>query len=87
MTEIKKSNGIWIGNMEQPDLSRLANRRMKKAISKKKGILGGRFLSKIKGRGMEFDESRPYQPGDEVRHIFAESVRNIGTKNFFNIII
>ena len=24
--------------------------------------------------------------GDEFRHIFAESVRNIGTKNFFNII-
>ena len=69
MTEIKKSSGIWIDKMELLDLARLANRKMKKAISKKKEILGGRFLSKIKGRGMEFDESRPYHPGDEVRHI------------------
>jgi len=69
MTEVKKNSGIWIGKMELLDLARLANRKMKKAISKKKEILGGRFLSKIKGRGMEFDESRPYQPGDEVRHI------------------
>ena len=29
----------------------------------------GQYLSQIKGRGMEFDESRPYQPGDDVRNI------------------
>ena len=27
----------------------------------------GMYLSAFKGRGMEFDESRPYQPGDDVR--------------------
>jgi uncharacterized protein (DUF58 family) len=27
----------------------------------------GLYLSAFKGRGMEFDESRPYQPGDDVR--------------------
>ena len=26
--------------------------------------LSGNHLSPFKGRGMEFDESRPYQPGD-----------------------
>lgn len=30
---------------------------------------GGQYLTQIKGRGMEFDESRPYQPGDDVRNI------------------
>lgn len=30
---------------------------------------GGQYLSRIKGRGMEFDESRPYQAGDDVRNI------------------
>ena len=25
--------------------------------------------SRFKGRGMEYDESRPYQPGDDVRHL------------------
>lgn len=27
----------------------------------------GQYLSAFKGRGMEFDESRPYQPGDDIR--------------------
>ncbi|MCH9697258.1 MAG: DUF58 domain-containing protein [Gammaproteobacteria bacterium] len=29
----------------------------------------GQRLSKLKGRGMEFDEVRPYTPGDDVRHL------------------
>lgn len=31
--------------------------------------LGGQYLSAFKGRGMEFDEVRPYLPGDDVRSI------------------
>lgn len=30
---------------------------------------GGDRLSPLRGRGMEFDESRPYQPGDDPRNI------------------
>ena len=29
----------------------------------------GRYLSTLRGRGMEYDESRPYQPGDDIRHL------------------
>lgn len=29
----------------------------------------GHYFSAFKGRGMEFDEVRPYQPGDDVRHL------------------
>lgn len=29
----------------------------------------GNYLSRIKGRGMEFDEARLYQPGDDIRTI------------------
>jgi len=29
----------------------------------------GAYLSRLRGRGMEFDEARPYQPGDEIRNI------------------
>lgn len=29
----------------------------------------GGHLSRLRGRGMEFDESRPYQPGDDPRHM------------------
>ncbi len=31
--------------------------------------LNGNFISPFKGRGMEFDEARPYQPGDDIRSI------------------
>lgn len=30
---------------------------------------GGDYLSSFKGRGMEFDETRPYTPGDDVRNL------------------
>ena len=32
-------------------------------------VMAGAYLSVFKGRGMEFDEVRPYQPGDEIRTI------------------
>jgi uncharacterized protein (DUF58 family) len=32
-------------------------------------VLAGQYLSVFKGRGMEFDEVRPYVPGDDVRTI------------------
>ena len=31
--------------------------------------LAGQYHSVFKGRGMSFDEVRPYQPGDEIRHM------------------
>ena len=34
-----------------------------------KAELGGGHLSAFRGRGMEFHESRPYQPGDDIRAI------------------
>ncbi len=30
---------------------------------------GGQYVSRLRGRGMEFEESRPYQPGDDVRNM------------------
>ncbi len=30
---------------------------------------GGNYLSRFRGRGMEFDETRLYTPGDDTRHI------------------
>ena len=32
-------------------------------------VMGGAYLSVFRGRGMEFDEVRPYVPGDDVRSI------------------
>lgn len=34
-----------------------------------KSLQSGAYVSHFRGRGMEFDESRPYQPGDDPRSI------------------
>lgn len=31
--------------------------------------MSGNYLTTFKGRGMEFDEARPYQPGDDIRNM------------------
>ena len=40
-----------------------------KKKAKVRSHFNGGFLSAFKGRGMEYDESRPYQPGDDVRNM------------------
>lgn len=43
------------------------NIKLKKSTIK--STQSGGYLSASKGRGMEFDETRPYQPGDDIRSI------------------
>ena len=62
-------NGIWLGKMELPELVKFANKKGLAVKKQNSATLGGSYLSKLKGRGMEFAEARPYQPGDDVRHI------------------
>ena len=69
MTNLKKNNGIWLDKMELPELFRVAKSKESLKNSKISGTIGGPYLTKLKGRGMEFAEARPYQPGDDVRHI------------------
>ena len=41
-------------------------------ISSKKNVSSfssGDYFSRLRGRGMEFDEVRAYQPGDDIRHM------------------
>jgi len=49
-------------------LHRQAESLSLKAV-KIRSVQGGHYLSPFKGRGMAFDEVRPYQPGDDVRTI------------------
>ncbi len=42
---------------------------LRKRPQSPKAVQSGGYTSVLKGRGMEFDESRIYQPGDEIRNM------------------
>ena len=42
-------------------------------------VLAGQYVSVFKGRGIEFDEVRPYVPGDEIRTIDWKVTAQTGT--------
>ena len=65
----KKTDGItWISQQSLIQLRHDAG-KLPLQNSKIHARQGGAYMSSFKGRGMEFDESRPYQPGDDVRNI------------------
>jgi len=58
-------------SISQAGLIRLAGpaRAIALDVLRVKSLQTGAYVSHFKGRGMEFDESRPYQPGDDPRNI------------------
>lgn len=63
------SNGVQLGIKEllhYQSQSRLIDLNPRRAVQAK---LAGTYLAKTKGRGMEFDEARHYQAGDDIRAI------------------
>ncbi len=74
-----KNNKIALGNSTPServsvslksliDLAKLAT-RINLHHSENRSQQSGGYVSRFKGRGMEFDESRYYQPGDDIRSI------------------
>ena len=57
--------------VELADLVRLrpAGEAIQLTAPRVRVVMSGGHLSRYKGRGVEFDESRPYQPGDDLRTI------------------
>lgn len=58
-------------SVSQPELIRLAGpaRLIALDVLRVNSLTTGAYVSRFRGRGMEFDESRPYQPGDDPRNI------------------
>ncbi|WP_082990155.1 DUF58 domain-containing protein [Woeseia oceani] len=58
-------------SVSQKGLIRLAGpaRGIALDVLRVNSLQAGAYVSHFKGRGMEFDESRPYQPGDDPRNI------------------
>lgn len=46
-------------------------KRLPGLFQRRLGVRGGNALSHYRGRGVEYDESRHYQPGDSLRHLDA----------------
>ena len=65
----KKTDGItWISQQSLIQLRHDAG-KLPLQNSKIHARQGGAYLSSFKGRGMEFDESRLYMPGDDIRNM------------------
>lgn len=65
----KKAQGItWVSAQSLIQLRLQAN-QLSLDKSKIHAKQGGAYLSSFKGRGMEFDESRIYQAGDDIRNM------------------
>lgn len=65
----QRTNGI---NIQMPELLYYQNKTALIELAPRYAIqskLAGSYLAKTKGRGMEFDEVRHYQPGDDIRAI------------------
>ena len=67
----------------RPSLGRLIDLRVQAellsfAALRVKDARGGGHLSHFRGRGMEFDESRPYQEGDDLRTIHWRATARTG---------
>ena len=65
---VLKSERVSVSLKTLIDLAKMATRiRLHKG--KHRAQQSGGYVSRFKGRGMEFDEARLYQPGDDIRSI------------------
>ena len=63
----------------EPALLRTFLRRWRAAARRKlSGTHSGEFFSRFRGRGLEFEELRLYQPGDDVRDIAWTATARLG---------
>lgn len=75
----KQAEGItWVSPQTLIQLRSLAN-QVPLDSGKIHAKQGGAYLSSFKGRGMEFDESRIYQAGDDIRNMDWRVTARTGT--------
>jgi len=67
-TPASSSSAVAVNLVELVALSNNA-RQLRLRLRVARARHGGQYISRMRGRGMEFDESRLYQPGDDVRNI------------------
>lgn len=64
---------IWPNPVQVSTVDLVAHSREARFLTLRTGKIrsqmAGGYLSPFRGRGMEFVEARPYQPGDDIRHL------------------
>jgi uncharacterized protein (DUF58 family) len=73
------ANGLTYLDQAAMTRLRLAATRLKLHSSKIRALQNGQYLSSFRGRGMEFDESRAYQAGDDIRNMDWKVMARTGT--------
>ena len=63
------ANGVSVSLAELIRYKGIASRLNLQPASAIRSSMAGTLASRFKGRGMEFDEARHYQPGDDIRSI------------------
>jgi uncharacterized protein (DUF58 family) len=77
-TEILTSELVFVSLKTLIDLAKPAANLKLKHVAIRSGQSGG-YVSRFKGRGMEFEEARIYQPGDDIRSIDWRVTARTGT--------
>ncbi|MCP4394047.1 MAG: DUF58 domain-containing protein [Alphaproteobacteria bacterium] len=67
--EAEQESGVVASLEELISIGKKASGILVSPAGKIMSVSSGLFRSTFKGRGMEFDEVRKYQPGDDIRHI------------------
>ena len=68
-TQIPASEGIVSINQHSLIQLRYPASKLQLSLNKIRALQSGSYLSAFRGRGMEFNESRIYQPGDDIRNM------------------
>ena len=68
MSIAASNSAVEISTRALIDLRRLAEGLTLDAVQIR-ALQGGQHLSRFRGRGMEFEEARVYQPGDDIRNL------------------
>ncbi len=66
---MRESPRIEADDIKSKDLDRAARRLAVRSRREATGLFAGNYASAFRGGGLEFEESRPYVPGDDVRSI------------------